>query len=426
MVDHVPTNHFPLHLFFERLSRAGIAVSIRDYRRVGRVLATDGEWTLQRLERVLGNLLVHDRDDRLLFQHEFRTFFAASEGDSVAVDVRQWRDDIARLLADGVASLPLAEETPSNSPLSGGEPQITSASSAGSSPDKGRLGGVSSWWLVIGTILILAIAAFTAWKYYSADSTLPTPQQPDLPVTTQTDTLNGKPPISDMRKVQVAQQSVEPATDKRILPELWLPGAVLAALLAAGLLGVWWTQYRPPNIRKKIPCDPTLPAQYFDDASVGGAIPPWLAETDADHLTDQLSYTLTDQYTRELDIPASIRATSESGSVPVLRFQKRRDLQRVLILTDQLVPQQGWHQLPAELMQALQVRGVHLTFGRFNYSPERFIDQHGRAQRLEDWEEYRHHLLLLIFADTHQAEGLQEFPLAGLAGCAAADAAGAA
>lgn len=125
MVDNVPANYFPLHLFFERLSRAGIAVSIRDYRRISRVLATDGDWTLQRLERVLGNLLVRDRDERLLFQHEFRGFFAATEEENVVVDVQRWRGELARLLVDGGASLPLAEETPSNSPLSGGELEIS-------------------------------------------------------------------------------------------------------------------------------------------------------------------------------------------------------------------------------------------------------------------------------------------------------------
>ncbi len=137
MVDTVPANHFPLYLFFERLNRAGIVVSIRDYRRISRVLATDGNWTLQRLERVLGNLLVHDRDERLLFQHEFRTFFAAPEGESVAVDVQQWRDEMARLLAEeppsATAPLPSVGACPASDSFSGKE---AGESLAGQAPTK--------------------------------------------------------------------------------------------------------------------------------------------------------------------------------------------------------------------------------------------------------------------------------------------------
>lgn len=115
----MPSSYFPLHLFLERLSSAGIYVSVRDYHRISRVLAAEGEWTLVRLERVLGNLLVRDRDERLLFQHEFRAFFKAGLGqDTPAIDVQRWREDIEQLLKADFPLPPMEEETPSSSPLS--------------------------------------------------------------------------------------------------------------------------------------------------------------------------------------------------------------------------------------------------------------------------------------------------------------------
>lgn len=407
---------FPLTAFLELLARQGIAVSIRDYHRIKRVLAVDGAWTLLRLQRVLENLLVHDRDERLLFREQFRAFFGRESQASAAdapIDVELWRAKVAALLAEGLGGESTGDATKTVAGESFGE--SSGESLVVQAPTKTTLLLFCRSLLCkrffqccLG-VLALVIVGFVLYARFVPSSEIAPAPAPPAAIVQQTDTLNGKPPISDFISVSVAQKPVEPQPDRRILPDVWLPGAIIAALLAAGLLGWWWTQLRPPKIVRKIPCDPTLPNKHFADAAVGGALPAWLAATDADHLADQLKYIVTEQYTRELDIPASIRATSAAGSVPVLRFHKRRDLQQILILSDQMRPQRDWNQLPSELATALQVRGVHLTYGRFSSSPARFVDQHGRMQHLEDWEQYRHHLLLLIFADTHQAEGLQDF-----------------
>lgn len=134
-----------------------------------------------------------------------------------------------------------------------------------------------------------------------------------------------------------------------------------------------------------------------------------MGETNNDHFADQLRYILTEQFTREVDVPASVEATAQTGSVPILRFERQRELHQILILVEQGLVQQSWHGLAEEFANALQVRGVRLTLGRFNSSPARFADQHGQLRHLADWDERQSHLLLLVFADTHKAIGLQTF-----------------
>ncbi|MBU0657053.1 MAG: formylglycine-generating enzyme family protein [Gammaproteobacteria bacterium] len=408
MGNAVSVDSYPLSFFLEQLARTGIPVSVRDYRRIDRALSTQGEWTINRLERVLESLLVNERETRILFRQQFRNHFRHAGLDADAlVDAAQWRQEIQQLLANPHAPLPLVvgeKETPSNSPLSGGGQE--SMQFSGSSPDKGRLGGVSfkHWLLGLVAMIVLSVLALAAWQYFQPDEpTIAATPPPSVDVN-----FAAKPQPQGELFDTIKVTTRKPQADERIMPDLWQPAAWLCGLLAAILGVVWWQRAYVPRV-KLLPADPDLPAQYFDDALVGGKLPPWLEEADNDHFADQLRYIVTEQFTREVDVPASVEATAQSGSVPILKFEKQRELQQILILLEQGVVQQRWHGLAEEFANALQVRGVRLTLGRFNSSPARFVDQHGQLHHLEDWEAHQQHLLMLVFADTHKAIGLQTF-----------------
>ncbi|MEJ2756521.1 MAG: hypothetical protein P8104_12015, partial [Gammaproteobacteria bacterium] len=361
-------NHAPLHLFLENLSSAGLHVGVRDYRRISTILAAEGVvWTLERLERVLGSLLTHDADERLLFQHQFRVFFNVNlKQEREAIDVSQWRIEIEQLLAEKISQSALKE--PHSSPpilyvteVANQDPkqeqrqqeqensrgtlrQIlqrvfqTSRSTLKSSTLKSWISGRKRAWKVkiLATFFVFCALGLATYIIL-IDGTKP-PQEEKVPVTsprTQTDKLSGKPPISDYVTVRVTKPP-EPSLDKRLAPELWFPAMSISAVLTIGLLGWWWLRFCPPMIRRRfrVFCDATLPEHYFKDAEVGDAPDPWLSEAESDHLADLLRFVLTDRQSDILDIDASIRATSESGNVPVLRFKMHRDLQKVLILTD--------------------------------------------------------------------------------------------
>ncbi|CAK8720616.1 hypothetical protein GKODMF_12205 [Candidatus Electrothrix gigas] len=67
---------FPLSPFLRILEQDGFRLTIRDYDRIAMVLATDGDWTLQRLRSVLRTLLARNREQQDIFERRFDTFFA--------------------------------------------------------------------------------------------------------------------------------------------------------------------------------------------------------------------------------------------------------------------------------------------------------------------------------------------------------------
>ena len=96
---------------------------------------------------------------------------------------------------------------------------------------------------------------------------------------------------------------------------------------------------------------------------------------------------------------ASIEATGRNGGVPALKFYNRKQIRSLLILEDTLAEPRAWNPIAGELAEGMAQRGVPVVHGRFTNTPNAFKTPDGAAYELEDLEDRRRGLLVLIFTD---------------------------
>ena len=402
---------FPLSEFLEQLASAGLPVSVRDYRRINQVLSSEGQWTITRLQRVLRSLLVYNEEQALIFERQFKQYFQISEQTAQAIDVSRWNAELQELLnqldeQETISAYSQEQEEAPASPTKEIEPWVK----------------IEPWYqrklFKIGLAIFLLIAVGVAACLITGkcqqpaeviETTKPDIVDPEL-VTEQAEEQPRLDTGTRNYPSSLVITSVEKRTDllSSILAKWpWLLS--IASLFALLFLILRWQKKRPPEQQKVYKVDLTLPDQHFNEANIGGDLPAWLSEADADHLTDLLAYVSSETDSKTLDISASIKASAERSGIPTLRFHKQRSLQNILILEASQSCGRYWNTLPQELIQALQSRGIKLVHGRYQDSPEQFIDQEGQRHHLQDWEELKQQLLLIVFADTQVQQGIFQF-----------------
>ncbi len=120
---------------------------------------------------------------------------------------------------------------------------------------------------------------------------------------------------------------------------------------------------------------------------------------------DALGYFSTQNPKRELDVQRTIERTIDRG-VPELRFLPRREVCRVLLLEDTEMEDRLWNRAASELATGLEALGLTVHHATFSDGPSVFqLPGALHSQLLEDWDEDRAHLLLLIVSDGQRVYG---------------------
>ena len=73
-----------------------------------------------------------------------------------------------------------------------------------------------------------------------------------------------------------------------------------------------------------------------------------------------------------------------------------------MILVDQAARDLRWNTVPQELAVGLPRRGVSVGMYFFSGVPNRFTDSRGRVVELDDLEEVRRQLIVMLITDGHR------------------------
>ncbi len=180
---------------------------------------------------------------------------------------------------------------------------------------------------------------------------------------------------------------------------LWLlPGGLFLALLCVAESYRRYLrrlergpQDRPPDI------DPRAP-KMFRSAAIGGSPSPWLDDETLCELADSIGYFKSRQAGKRLDVAASVKTTLKHGGIPICEFFRRSRVRSLLILEDANAEALEWNRIAKELAAGLKRYGVPVIYGRFRGAPDTF-DSDGHLRYLEDLEDRRNGMLLLLFTD---------------------------
>ncbi len=159
-------------------------------------------------------------------------------------------------------------------------------------------------------------------------------------------------------------------------------------------LGPWLDEVPPAEF------DPQEPT-YFSMGLVCRQREPMLGDSQLQEAADSLGFFRSATFSSRLDTPRSIAATLERGGLPTPRFEKRRKLLSVALLLDQSARDLRLNTVPQELAAGLRRRGVSVFSYVFHGLPLRFVDARGRMWDIDDLEEMRRELIVLLVTDGH-------------------------
>lgn len=150
------------------------------------------------------------------------------------------------------------------------------------------------------------------------------------------------------------------------------------------------------------PCDFDPNAcPYFTMGMVRRDAGAMLSQEQLQEAADSLGFFLADSFSAELDIDGSINTTLSHGGLPSPEFARKRHLLTVVLLIDDDAEANRWNSVPHELVAGLTRRGVASTLYRFHGTPEVLIDSYGRVSHIDDLEDKRGELIVMIVSDGH-------------------------
>jgi WD40 repeat protein len=138
---------------------------------------------------------------------------------------------------------------------------------------------------------------------------------------------------------------------------------------------------------------------YFNPGTIGAKPLPRLDEETLGFLADSMGYFQSQRPGRMLNVPASISATLKQGGIPACVFYRRQQIRTLLILEDIYAEALDWNPIAEELADGMNRLGVPVLYGRFRGSPETFKTPNGSMYNLDDLEDHRRGILMLIFTD---------------------------
>ncbi|MCP4699715.1 MAG: SUMF1/EgtB/PvdO family nonheme iron enzyme [Gammaproteobacteria bacterium] len=182
--------------------------------------------------------------------------------------------------------------------------------------------------------------------------------------------------------------------------ETWKHFLALSALLLLLTL-LYWLHLRRLKTGphdKKPAWDPKAP-RFFHGGAIGGKPEPFLDDETLAHLADSMGYFNSEQPGKRLNVPASILATAKTGGIPECVFFSSARIRTLLILEDANAEALQWNFSARELAAGMERCGIPVIYGRFQKTPAHFVSQNGMRTDLEDLEDQRHGILLLLFTD---------------------------
>ncbi|MCP4699936.1 MAG: PEGA domain-containing protein [Gammaproteobacteria bacterium] len=175
-------------------------------------------------------------------------------------------------------------------------------------------------------------------------------------------------------------------------------GLVMVLGIITLLYGLYLRHLRQgPQDRKSV-WDENAP-KMFHPGTIGGKPQDWLDQETLSELADSMGYFRSEQPGRKLDVAASIKATVKHGGIPTCDFHRRSQLWTLLILEDANAEALDWNPVSKELAAGMRRYGVPVISGQFRGSPEIFRTPDGHVYHLEDLEDRRRGILLLLFTD---------------------------
>jgi len=160
----------------------------------------------------------------------------------------------------------------------------------------------------------------------------------------------------------------------------------------------------------------TAGPKFFDPNSIGGKLRPRLDENTLVYLADSMSYFKSTTPSKELNVPNSIKTTVYTGGIPSCEFFARKKVRTLVILEDAYAEALDWNPVSKELADGMIRYGIPVIFGKFRGTPDKFKAQDGTVFHLDDLEDHRHGILLLVFTDGKSFQGLKnKFDLEAIA-----------
>ena len=274
---------------------------------------------------------------------------------------------------------------------------------------RAQLGIAALLWVCIGVGLVLYF--FSPGPGPVIEPAPPTPVQP-VPI--QPDPPEPAQRLyPDMPAVERVEYYPLPEPSRR-----WMLYAALALLSLLATMGYGVHLHRA----RKVPED--RPAQFnkgaprhFSLAGVGGPRAPLLDDETLDQLADSMGYFRSERPGRRVDAGASVAATVRNLGIPRIVFQRQKQVRALLVLEDRFAEHLAWNTMAAELARGMAPRGVPVIHGHYEGAPDPFRLEDGTVVHLEDLEDRRRGILVLVFSDRWpgHGEGRAHFALERLA-----------
>ncbi|NNJ84518.1 MAG: hypothetical protein HKP13_06220, partial [Gammaproteobacteria bacterium] len=399
-----------------------IPIGVREVERISLLLRGTGPWTVERLKDTLLALLVKDHDSQAKFLRRFEAFFPEDAQNNAEISLSD--AEIARVLAnlETLVQSPRfpdpADRLDRDHPRRAGHgkhsPSVPSRSAL-----RFRIGAIAAG------IVLLACLGVGLFHLFA-----PTPESELAQPTEST----RPPPAVEPDPVDDANIPIEPRPAQRLYRNMpyvdkieyyplptpsraWMAYSAIALLFLLAAMGHGIYLHRSRKVPEDEPAgfDPNAP-RHFSLATIGGPRAPMLDDDLLDHLADSMGYFQSEQPGRILDVAASIDATVENLGIPRIVFARRRQVRALLVLEDGFAEATAWNTVATELAQGMVRRGVPVIHGRYEGIPDRFRLDDGAQYHLEDLEDQRQGILVLVFADQAPAPGTDgDFSLERLA-----------
>jgi formylglycine-generating enzyme required for sulfatase activity len=349
------------------LREAGLSVGVAELARLQAVFSRQpalgsgekGEAVpAARLGGLLAALLVKSGEDRQIFERVFAAWLERSEA-----DLRE-------------------RETPTE------RPPLPSPRPVGQSPSRRK----PRWSAAAACLLLVIVAAVDRDARWSPPegSRKVVPPSP--------------PPLQRLAPADVRQRTFTPwVPTLEVLPGpgTWSGwpafGLGVLSLAAAGEL---WRRLRGKSWmpeRTSLPPLPGPPRVFLSPPALRGA--QLLSQREQETLVWGIGRYVSEEPTRRLDLPATVRATARSGGLPELRFERARYPREVWIWTDETADDPALGRLADEIEALLRLYGLPVERARFRGLPERLVAADGQVFAPNELDERRDLALVAVLTD---------------------------
>ncbi|KPA15924.1 conserved hypothetical protein, membrane, partial [Candidatus Magnetomorum sp. HK-1] len=381
---------FPFSPFLAILQAQGFHMTFKDHANILTIMQTQGSWNGKRLKLVLQSLIAKTLDEIYLFDKLFHSYFKLSDKDIKFsdIDIHKARQDLNTLASKKSRLVNRLIDKRSKRPhiLQGSAPyQIPK-------PLKHPLS-------YIGLILVFIFCLF-----FEGDQTrkmIPDKQEKETISVSHTQKQSSidwpiaqaeKPEFPDIKRAAPQKPREFVFKDWQIIAFLSLSLFIL--LIIYGVILYRTHRFKLPKALKVN----EKGDKFFNPELIGGKPDPWLDSETLDHLADCLGYFDSHLPGHQLNIDKSINKTARCGIVSPV-FKNKKEIYQVLILEDRFAEFYDRNPVARELVQGLTIRGVPVISGTFNGKPDVFRTLDHQVHQLEDWEDQKNGIILLIFSD---------------------------